>query len=62
MIKRPAIKVSTFGAENNHKEPLANKKSEIMMGIFLPYLSAIGPTIKDPIAPPIAVMDMINYV
>lgn len=61
ITKRPAIKVPTFGAEKSHKEPPANKKSEMMIEIFLPYLSAIGPTIKDPIAPPIAVIDIINY-
>ena len=60
-MNRPNIKVLTFVAIKSQKDPHANKKSDITIEIFLPYLSAIGPTIKEPMAPPIAVIEIIIY-
>lgn len=56
----PAIKVPIFGEAYSQKEPAKKRISEISIDIFLPYLSERGPTIKEPIAPPTAAIEIIN--
>lgn len=61
MMNLPAIRVDTCEAVKSQNDPPAKRKSEIIMEILLPNLSAIGPTISEPMAPPIAVIEMISF-
>lgn len=56
----PTIKKGIDSEAYNQNEPPVNKKSDIMIQIFLPYLSENVPTQIDPMAPPIAVIEIIS--